>query len=313
MDIIKEIAEGCLLSSLTRFQKVIQSPRSHKRVVLKNKDKERVIYVPSRIVKMAQRYVLDHYLCELTPHKCCFSYLKGKSTVLMAEQHLNNNYFLHLDIKHYFDSMDWDVFKNIVLTKYPDTKMSLILNEKDPIIIKMILTFRNRFRQGSVTSPYISDLYLVEFDELIESYVSKNVPNGKYTRYSDDIVISSTTRIGSEIIDYIRLALKKYKLRLNYSKIEFFNVLDKATIVGISITKDNRLTIPTTIKKIIKRLIYYALEKKEKCNYNVLYGYIYYLLMCDPLYFNYLQNKYERDGVLMLDRVKDLEKNANNS
>ncbi len=311
MDIIKEIAEGCTLSSLVRFKKIIQSPRSHKRVVLKQEDKDRVIYVPCKTVKMAQRYILDNYLSKLKPHDGCFSYTKGKSTVLMADYHIENKFFLHLDIKHYFDNMNWDVFERVVINNFHGTDFCLLLEDKESRIVKNILTFKGRFRQGSVTSPYVSNLYLFELDQELNNFVSKNIPNGKYTRYSDDIIISSSERIDSGIVDYIKCKLKQYKLRLNYKKVRFFNVTSHARVVGISITNDGRLTVPTDIKKKVKKMVYLALEKNEKCNFNVLYGYIYYLLMCDPMYYNFLQEKYQRNGVMMMERLKEIEKSAN--
>lgn len=314
MDIVKEIAEGCLLSSRSRFNKVLSSARSHRRVVLESENKKRTIFIPCKTIKMAQRYLLDNFLSKLKTHECCFSYSAGQSTVKMSAHHLGNTHFLHLDIRHYFDNMDWTIFQNVIKENYKNTKLYNCLFSSDADVkgMKSILMFRGRFRQGSVTAPYVSNIYLVEFDRKMELFVKSTVKDGKYSRYSDDIVISSSKRIDESIIDFVKEELANYKLKLNYKKIKFYNIKSSVNVVGISMTNDYRMTAPTSIKKTIKNMVYLLLEKNRPTNYNVLYGYIYYLLMCDPMYFNFLQEKYMKNNLLMLDRIKEKEKASKN-
>ena len=280
MDVIKEISEGCLLSSLVRFEKILKSPKSHKKVVIEKNGKTRTIFVPNKIVKMAQRFYLDNYLSTIKCHPNCFSYQKGKSTLSMVEHHKGNKYFLHLDIKHYFDSMDWDLFVELINRRFPSTKLAQTLDEKNKKDSCSILTFRKLFRQGSVTSPYISNLYLYEFDEIVSLYVNEKIASGKYTRYSDDLIISSSKRIDNSIINFISEELKKYHLRLNYKKVNFSSLNSSVKIVGLSLKSNGDITIPTIIKTKTKDMIYKLLEKDISQNFNVLFGYLYYIYMC---------------------------------
>lgn len=313
MDIIKEIVEQNLISSKKRFEKNIFSQRSHKRLVLEKDGKSRVIFVPNKIVKLAQRHVLTNYLEPLTCSDSCYSYQKGKSIVNMADAHCKNNYFLHIDIKHYFDNMDYEIFKDIILKHYAKSKIAEAVTDKYASKqLRAILTFRNHFRQGSITSPYVSNLYLFEFDLWMKEYVNSFVKNGIYTRYSDDILISSTSRIDKCIINLIKEKLRFYMLRLNYKKIYFSSIKSSARVTGLSITSEHRITLNTKYKSNLKKMIYDLLEKNVKTNFNVLFGYLYYLMMCDPTYFNKLQLKYKKDKVLMLDRIKKREQEANN-
>lgn len=305
MSIFKEIAEYYLFSSLQRFKKNVFSQRSHKKVVLKQNDKKRTIFVPNRAVKCAQKYFLVHYLEPIHCSSNCYSYLKGKSIVDMAETHLSNKYFLHLDIKHYFDNMDFELFKYFINTYFHDSKLCKLFDDKiTESEVRAILTFRGKFRQGSVTSPYVSNLYLYEFDKYLNKYVKNNISKGIYTRYSDDIVISSDAKIDKGVVLVVKEQLKKYKLCLNYKKIKFSNVLSCVKVTGLSVTCDCRITINTKMKKKIKGMVYELLEKNSEINFNVLYGYLYYLIMCDPDYFNILQSKYQKNNVLMMDRIK---------
>lgn len=313
MPIFKEIAEYYLFSSLQRFKKNVFSEKSHKKVVLEQGDKKRIVFVPNKIVKCAQNYFLTHYLEPLSCSGNCFSYLKGKSIVDMAEAHIGNGYFLHLDIKHYFNNMDFETFKNCINANFNNSKLNrLFLKKADEKEVRAILTFRGKFRQGSVTSPYVSNLYLFELDEFLNEYVKKNISKGIYTRYSDDIIISSDKRINKSIILMVKEQLKRYKLRLNYKKIKFSNIYSSVRVTGLTITQDGRTTINTKMKNKIKSMVYKLLERNEKTNFNVLYGYIYYLIMCDPLYFNRLQNKYQKDNMLMMERIKAVEERKRN-
>lgn len=305
MSIFKEIAESYLFSSLQRFKKNVFSEKSHKKVVLEQGTKKRIVFVPNKTVKCAQKYFLTHYLEPLSCSSCCFSYLKGKSIVDMANVHVGNSYFLHLDIKHYFDNMDYEIFKKSINVNFKNSKLNqLFLNKADEKDVRAILTFRGKFRQGSVTSPFVSNLYLYEIDEYLRKYVKRNVSKGNYTRYSDDIIVSSDKKINKEIISTIKEQLKKYNLRLNYKKIKFSCIYSSVKVTGLTITQDERITINTKMKNKIKSMVYKLLEKNEKTNFNVLYGYIYYLIMCDPHYFNKLQNKYQKGGTLMMERIK---------
>lgn len=318
MDIINEIVEYYLLSTKPRFKTALYSPKSHKKVVITNKDEKRIIFVPCKTTKLAQRYILEKYLSEIEYSPFAYAYTKNKSIVDMANYHLGNKHFLHLDIKHFFDNMDWDVFVGVVSEYFSNCGLSTIISDKTAAKdLKQIMTFRQKFRQGSVTSPCVSNVYLFEFDKIINEYVLHNIKNGKYSRYSDDIIISSSDKIDNTVIDLVRTTLKKFKLRLNYKKIYYFDIKDHANITGITLTRDGRLTINTSYKKLIKDMVYKTINHLDnyKPNFNILYGYIYYLMMCDPNYFNYLQRKYanKETKLLMLDELRRIEKESLNN
>ncbi len=309
MRLIKEIAEHYLLSSLTRLHKIIHSPKSHKRVVICQKNgKERTVFVPCKSIKLAQKYVLEKYLTPINYSEYAYAYTKGRSIVDMTSVHIGNSYFLHIDVKHFFDSMRWSTFKDIVLNHYADSELAELIKE-DEKELRFILTFRRLFRQGSITSPYVSNIYLKEFDDIMGEYVDKNLKDGKYTRYSDDIYISSSEFIKNDLIEFIKKNLHKYGLRINYEKISLRRLKDSVSIVGLSLLSEGDIAAKTSFKKKTKSLVYNAIKNKgNKTNFNVLYGHLYFLMMVDPVYFNVLQNKYRDGEILMMDLIKNIEK-----
>lgn len=277
-----------------------------RKIIQKNK-KERRIYIPNDVVKSCQKYVLDTYLSSIKYHESATAYTKGKSIVTNAFIHKDNTYFLHLDIKHFFDDMKWDIFCKLVHKFFPDSHLSKLIKD-DEEELKMLLLYKDAFVQGSVTAPYISNIYLYEFDIKMKELVSI-FPNGRYSRYSDDIYISSSSYIDDGVIEKVSSLLKDYKLRLNYKKIKFYKLNSAVNITGVSITNDHRLTLSTLLKKEMKTQFYKLLKSNgrvKKHDLFVLHGKLCFIKMVDLNYYNYLQTKYSKDGYALDDYISDL-------
>ena len=85
--------------------------------------------------------------------------------------------------------------------------------------------YGTRLPLGLVMSPILSDMYLSNFDDRISSELEKD--GLVYTRYADDIMISSKTNINQElhcrIQKIIEAELDKVSLSLNNQKSAFIN------------------------------------------------------------------------------------------
>ena len=60
-------------------------------------------------------------------------------------------------------------------------------------ILSLLCTYEGYLPQGAPTSPYLSNLILRDFDKKIQQICSSL--NYTYTRYADDITISSNNKI----------------------------------------------------------------------------------------------------------------------
>jgi len=307
MKIASEISKYYLFDE-DEIRRAIEHPEPHyKKVDIEqtNGDK-RFIFAPSKVMKMCQTYLLKHYLCELVYSEHAFAYTKKRSIVNCAEIHVGNKHFLHLDIRHFFDNIDWGIFCKKVLSHDPKSKMaSLLINE--PEFCKNILCLNGRFCQGSVTSPYVSNYFLKDFDNDLNNYIVTSLENGKYSRYSDDVYISSSTKIDSSIVSFVIQLLRRDKLRINYKKIRFSSIGDSIKILGVTVTRHSKITLNTKYKNMVKRLLYKALITPEKVDKKRLIGLMYYSYMVDPFFFNQLQTKYSSDGKLALTRILEIE------
>lgn len=170
--------------------------------------------------------------------KYSYAYKKGLCTKDAIKEHINSTLFIKLDIKSFFENIEFDRFveeissSNISLDKlkccFYDGHLSL----------------------GFVTSPQISDMYLYKFDLKMEEFLKAH-PTCKYSRYCDDILISSTDADFGKLhmfLSYIEKELAYYDLKINTKKLREFD-LEKDTAVsflGLNIAKGengNKITI----------------------------------------------------------------------
>lgn len=75
--------------------------------------------------------------------------------------------------------------------------------------------------QGSPISALLANMYLINFDEVINNYVLLN--GGKYKRYSDDMVVICRTDEKENIIKLINSTITNFNLVIQESKTQIFH------------------------------------------------------------------------------------------
>ncbi len=203
-----------------------------------------------------------------------YAYLKGKSTKMVAKKHLNNKYFLYLDIKSFFESINVEILKGKC-----DFLISNNLKEKDlyDVIDSCRIPNTNKgIAIGLIPSAILSNIYMNGFDQIIADYLNTLNNNITYTRYSDDILISSNTKFDKDkIINIIKVELKKLKLILHKDKVmykELIKPTDHIKVLGLNIIKgkdNNYITVSRKYKKKMK-------HTKNKISKNGMKNYILY-------------------------------------
>lgn len=191
-----------------------------------------------------------------------YAYQHGKSIVDCVRIHKDSNYFIKFDIKKFF--------KNINVRKLEQLLIDACdLNEFFEKQVKMILgacTYEKKIPLGFCVSPILSELYMKEVDEMMLDYLIND--ELIYTRYADDIVISSVKIIQTQKIDEIKGFLEdiltKRFLRINEKKFKVNKIEEEGQhfkYLGINIVKKNsgnELTVGKKYKyNIAKRYLKY--------------------------------------------------------
>lgn len=270
--------------------------RSHKYYkqyhVKKKSGGHRTIYHPSPILKALQYWLVKNLFDFYPISNFAKAYKKGSSIKHNALAHINSNHILHLDIKDFFPSITGAHLLS-TLQKGKDkvnNKIKTVLNDEDYKLIINICFLNNQLTIGSVCAPIISNIVMYDFD--LEASQLAERKGYKYTRYADDIILSSETYIPKEVIEEVEAILKKYGFRLNPKKTLFMWNGNKKIITGL-IINNNNTTIGRQKKSQIKSLIYKKMKKNEGDS-SVVLGHLCFLKDIDPVSFNNIVVKYSR-------------------
>lgn len=116
---------------------------------------------------------------------------KGKGlhkAVRHAQKHCRMyRYFLKLDIKRYFESVDHDILKNLLKRKFKDPALLWLLN----IIIDSSHNREKGIPIGNLTSQHFANFYLDKMDH----YIKDTLRVKGYLRYMDDFLLFESNKV----------------------------------------------------------------------------------------------------------------------
>lgn len=266
----------------------------------------RTITAPSERLKALQRDIKQFLeeSCGLLAHNAAFAYVPKRSTVdaLKVHQANNSKWFLKLDIKDFFPSCDKTTVATRLRQIFPLSELSV--SEIDELIMPCLLN--NALPQGAITSPTLCNLIMIGTDHKLTSYCYRN--HMRYTRYADDILISSYLKIDTEeVLSNIRGYL--YPFVIKDEKTRFGSIAGRNWNLGLMLNKDNNITLGYKKKHNLKAGIFNFLS--DFTNGNVwsimdvhqLLGNVSYWKMIEPDYVNYVVSKYNQKFNLNFDET----------
>lgn len=275
--------------------KISKKNNAYKKYRIKKKKRGyRTIYHPSKELKLMQYWLVKRIFSKFPISRYSTAYTQGNSVKKNALIHKNSNYMLHLDITNFFESITH--YHLDKLLKKVDN-----INSKDIELIKNIVFYNGKYLVvGSVSAPMISNCVMYDIDQEI---INKCIKGKQliYTRYADDIIISSRDYIDESIIKDIMKILEKNKFNLNNSKTYFMNKKSRRAVTGVVIDNNNNsLSIGSKKYREIKREIYRLLIKNEG-NKDRILGYLSYIRDIDIKKYDNLKNiysKYDKNNLL---------------
>ena len=240
--------------------------------------------------------ILEIDLHSLT-HNCAHAYVKNRSTFTALRVHQANNskWFLKLDMKNFFNSCTLTFIQTQLLKICPYNNIAPeLLNT----MIKTCL-LNNGLPQGTPVSPLLTNLIMIPIDHAILQYCNSHTL--KYTRYADDLLISSKytfdvleiTRVITNILD-----MQRAPFAINAEKTRYGSSSGSNWNLGLMLNKDNNITIGHKQKQRFRATLQSFLN--DLTNHNtwdtmdiqVLAGQLSYYKQTEPEYFNYVINKY---------------------
>lgn len=261
--------------------------------IKKKNNSERILYEPLPSLKEIQNWILNEILYKCKVSRYAKAYVPKRSIKEHTIYHTDEKMVLTLDIKNFFNSIRFsDVEKMFIEIGY-SKRISNLLTK---------LCFLNgELPQGASTSPYISNLILLQFDKNVSDYCMVN--KLKYTRYADDLAFSGLLN-PKEIETLVKKNLSDLGLELNEAKTKLMKPNDPQIISGIIVNKKPQ--IPKRTRNKLRNEMFYikkfgladhmAKTNQTKANYlKHLMGKINYLIQINPRdkefneYYSYLR------------------------
>lgn len=292
MDLIDKIAIDLKMDSAYLKRIAARSNKYYRDYSIPKKSGgHRRISQPSPELKTLQYWIVHNILNKLPVSDAAFAYKKGDSIKNHAEQHKKSKHILHTDIKEFFNSIQFSHIENILTSNkaiFDGLGVDLVESMQD---IKDICFRSNHLCIGAVSSPVISNIVMYSFDLKVKEYCKNH--NCTYSRYADDIYISSNSYIDKSIVDFIHSNLLTLGLNMNMSKTRFYSPKYSRKVTGIVITNDSEISIGTKRRNMIKKMIYDKLVHSKGDSEQII-GYLSFLKDIEPHTYNNLIIKYSQ-------------------
>ena len=209
----------------------------------------RTITAPDKELKAKQRDLLEILYKTSSPSNLCHGFVKGRSPMTNAQKHVGKKYIAGMDVKDFFPSCRYYGFPN------SDKYSFRTIREYEEV-----LYHNGALPQGAPTSPHIANLYLSDFDcqavSVLREHVSDDIV---YTRYADDITVSSNSRAIEKAPEIIARMIRSHGMELNESKTRIDGSGSRQNITGYNVNA-GRVTVPKSYRKKVRAMVHRATD-----------------------------------------------------
>lgn len=261
----------------------------------------RTISAPSIELKLVQTWIGEFVRSEVGDlPRYVTAYESGRSIANNALLHSHDAHLLLLDIHHFFPSCSASLVEEFFAgMSYVDETLGRrsSMAPADAALFARLSCFNDGLAVGSPSSPFLANRVMLPIDERIIAAL----PSGcVYSRYSDDICISSGERIDEGVVvPLVRGILEPYGFRLNDDKTRCYGRGDSRCITGVFVTPEGNLSLGPARKRDLRRRLYRVLMGRDAGEVDVLEGHMNFCRQVDPDYLNRLLAKYSSYGSAM--------------
>ena len=204
-------------------------------------------------------------------HTAAFAYVHGRSTIDSVKRHQQNKsrWFLKTDMRHFFPSTSPEFLVKMLCMTFPfcafieDDWGNRELLEK-----ALSLCFLNGgLPQGTPTSPMLTNALMIPIDHAISKMCHEYQPHLCYTRYADDILISSEysfkwTDVQNKLIAILNSFEAPFSLHPD--KTRYGSSAGRNWNLGVMLNAENKITIGHEKKKVFKAMVFQFMTDDAK-------------------------------------------------
>ena len=196
--------------------------------------KTRICYSVEWPLKPIVKKIRERILVKVNYPHYLHGSIKGRSTKTNAQSHIGARCLIELDIADFFPSISVHQVREIFRYFYN-------FSDEVSTILAILTTYKGHLPQGSPVSSDIANLVLCwdgKETQLVGDLASKNY---RYTRYVDDIAISSTEQLTNcektEIIRKVATFVKSKDFRIRHRKTQISGPNTVKCVTGIRLGK----------------------------------------------------------------------------
>lgn len=254
----------------------------------------RLISQPTAELKLVQRWLVKTELGGLPIDRHATAYQAGCSIKDHVQPHVHSHFLLKLDFKDFFPSLTDSALRHRL-------QIDADYSELETFILIQLL-FRKprseatyRLSIGAPSSPFISNYLMVEFDRMVTEYCKAN--SLKYTRYADDIAISSG-RPGrlDNAKAFVDEAIRKFtylNLQLNPEKTVNVSKKYRRELVGLVIANQGHVSLGREEKRRLRAAVHaLANDRLSPEETSRLRGHLAFAMSIDRAFVNSLCMRY---------------------
>jgi hypothetical protein len=171
-------------------------------------------------------------------------FVRGRSTVSNASQHLGKACVLRVDLEDFFPSISAEMVKASLQTQGYE--------EKAAEIAVSIVTIAGKLPIGISTSPFLSNLVFLSTDSSLAEYVQSE--GLSFTRYVDDLTFSG--EVTNRHLADINRILDDAGWSVNTRKTAFMRRGGRQYVTGLYVGEADRPRIPRKTKRRMRWILY---------------------------------------------------------
>lgn len=204
-------------------------------------------------------------------HTAAFAYVHGRSTIDSVKRHQQNKsrWFLKTDMRHFFPSTSPEFLMKMLCMTFPFCAFVQDDWGNRKLLKKALsLCFLNGgLPQGTPTSPMLTNALMIPIDHAISKMCHEYQPHLCYTRYADDILISSEysfkwTDVQNKLIAILNSFEAPFSLHPD--KTRYGSSAGRNWNLGVMLNAENKITIGHEKKKVFKAMVFQFMTDDAK-------------------------------------------------
>lgn len=203
-------------------------------------------------------------------HTAAFAYVKKRSTTDVLKRHQANEskWFAKLDFSNFFGTTTINHTMNMLSMIFPFSEICRLPNGRNELYKAVELGFLNGvLPQGTKLSPTLTNIIMVPIDFKLSREFRSGKQKFVYTRYADDMMVSSRYGFNvHHIEDIVLKVLQEFNApyKLNRDKTTYGSIAGSNWHLGLMLNKENNITVGWENKKKFQAaLSTYAMNRKR--------------------------------------------------